>query len=700
MKKKRKSINPWLMPYLCLAMICCIVISTVFLYFNYANLRQKEMVYNKEKLALVVDDLEKQLELFEDMGLYISINNCYKPYYFQRNKYYEQVLLEDLVKYTNYSPLTKEYFLYYKDSPMIFCSNKSTSNLDLFLAELLQVDGKEVKRQLEHLEKDCIYPVNECIVLILPLKISAAREYDAALCVLFQIENVLARIQTVSGGLDGDFVLYANNQILYNSVETDAEVREKDILHCEGEKGIFSLLYIPPESAYNTILLPLQIALIIVIIIFILFVASLFAWHSWKPLELLARKYRRTLLDDEEIYFSDALEEINHILESVVSSNTEMNTLLEEKQSQLRNQMLALLLEGKYSFDPYPYLEQVGLVFPEPYYFVLNVFFEEDDLITEDMVKLLELFEGNSDVSEGIYIYSFVNAERKMICNLCNVSERMQWEQVRKEICELSETYGNKTKIGCSTIYDSLKKFSAAYLEASDNIHKKSDDLKKNISEGTLTKGNGQAFCQITGALINRRESQAIEALKDYIGMLKREANSVLIQQYMFSSFFSDMNSFFQKNQVELSKQQMSLMVSARNIEEFAQIAEDMIHEFLRQVNKQQEQVLAEESLRIYEYVNEHFMDYEISIENVAREFKTNVMDVRNAIKEHSGKSYKDYIVNLRMEYAKELLEKQDLTVAEVGERIGYGNISYFIKLFKGYTGVTPASYKKLTQEW
>ena len=54
-----------------------------------------------------------------------------------------------------------------------------------------------------------------------------------------------------------------------------------------------------------------------------------------------------------------------------------------------------------------------------------------------------------------------------------------------------------------------------------------------------------------------------------------------------------------------------------------------------------------------------------------------------------------DYIIHLRIEYAKELLTKEGYTVAETCQHVGYGNISYFIKLFRETTGLTPAQYKR-----
>jgi len=58
-----------------------------------------------------------------------------------------------------------------------------------------------------------------------------------------------------------------------------------------------------------------------------------------------------------------------------------------------------------------------------------------------------------------------------------------------------------------------------------------------------------------------------------------------------------------------------------------------------------------------------------------------------------TGKTYKDYVVGLRMEYAKQLLQSGDLSVAEISMMVGYSSVSYFIRIFKEETGVTPAKY-------
>jgi len=51
------------------------------------------------------------------------------------------------------------------------------------------------------------------------------------------------------------------------------------------------------------------------------------------------------------------------------------------------------------------------------------------------------------------------------------------------------------------------------------------------------------------------------------------------------------------------------------------------------------------------------------------------------------------YLQNYRLDLARILLEKKDLTVSNVAHRIGYSNVSYFSRAFKRRFGVTPGKY-------
>ena len=58
------------------------------------------------------------------------------------------------------------------------------------------------------------------------------------------------------------------------------------------------------------------------------------------------------------------------------------------------------------------------------------------------------------------------------------------------------------------------------------------------------------------------------------------------------------------------------------------------------------------------------------------------------------GQSVNEYLLEQRMMLAGQLLENTNLTVTMVSDRVGYGNCSYFIKLFKKFYGITPSKYQ------
>jgi len=62
--------------------------------------------------------------------------------------------------------------------------------------------------------------------------------------------------------------------------------------------------------------------------------------------------------------------------------------------------------------------------------------------------------------------------------------------------------------------------------------------------------------------------------------------------------------------------------------------------------------------------------------------------------KKKSGENFWDYLTDLRINRAKELLETTDLKIAAIAEKVGYKNASHFCRIFKEAVGVSPSEYK------
>ena len=98
---------------------------------------------------------------------------------------------------------------------------------------------------------------------------------------------------------------------------------------------------------------------------------------------------------------------------------------------------------------------------------------------------------------------------------------------------------------------------------------------------------------------------------------------------------------------------------------------------------------------QVVEYVQEHFAEYDLSLDNVASKFELNPTYMSRIIKQELGMGYKDFLMELRMNKAKEMLLEPSVNVSDVCMQVGYANPSHFIKLFSKYTGMTPAKYRE-----
>ncbi|MBW0149018.1 GlxA family transcriptional regulator [Marinobacter arenosus] len=69
---------------------------------------------------------------------------------------------------------------------------------------------------------------------------------------------------------------------------------------------------------------------------------------------------------------------------------------------------------------------------------------------------------------------------------------------------------------------------------------------------------------------------------------------------------------------------------------------------------------------------------------------------LKRRFKAATGASMIEYLQNLRIEAAKRLLEEGKLSVEEVSLEAGYEDVSFFRRLFKRLTGLTPGEYRRL----
>ncbi|MNJ45331.1 HTH-type transcriptional regulator YesS [compost metagenome] len=87
----------------------------------------------------------------------------------------------------------------------------------------------------------------------------------------------------------------------------------------------------------------------------------------------------------------------------------------------------------------------------------------------------------------------------------------------------------------------------------------------------------------------------------------------------------------------------------------------------------------------------------DVSLDSCADEIGTNSFFLSKSFKQVTGNNFIDYLTELRMDKAKELLRETKLRISEVAEQVGYQH-SYFNRIFKKLEGMTPTHYRELSQ--
>ncbi|MFD0716498.1 helix-turn-helix domain-containing protein [Paenibacillus sp. GCM10027626] len=98
---------------------------------------------------------------------------------------------------------------------------------------------------------------------------------------------------------------------------------------------------------------------------------------------------------------------------------------------------------------------------------------------------------------------------------------------------------------------------------------------------------------------------------------------------------------------------------------------------------------------RIALFIDENYMHSDLSLNYLASEFKLSMSHVSRMFKEHTEKNFIDYLMEIRMRKAKELLECTDMLVRDVAAAVGYTNVNSFARIFKKSTGLTPGEYRE-----
>ena len=98
---------------------------------------------------------------------------------------------------------------------------------------------------------------------------------------------------------------------------------------------------------------------------------------------------------------------------------------------------------------------------------------------------------------------------------------------------------------------------------------------------------------------------------------------------------------------------------------------------------------------QIQDYIHKHYHETELTNKDIAQTFNYHPHYASHLMKLATGQSLHQYLLYYRIRVAKNYLITTDMDIKTIAWKSGFNSVSYFIKMFREYTGVTPRHYRQ-----
>ena len=91
-----------------------------------------------------------------------------------------------------------------------------------------------------------------------------------------------------------------------------------------------------------------------------------------------------------------------------------------------------------------------------------------------------------------------------------------------------------------------------------------------------------------------------------------------------------------------------------------------------------------------------HYQE-KLSLAEIAEHLNISTGYLSIVFKRFTGTTLSDYIAQVKIEHAKELIDSHQYLMYEISDMLGFENPYYFSRVFKKVTGISPRNYEKRT---
>lgn len=673
----------YVLSYLSVVLAVCMALGLALVRVASGQLRQAETEVYQARLAQNADYIERQLSTMEDIRLDVKTRLPFQPFYLNRQKTNEFELLDAFSRYAGFSPWIEEYYLWYQDDGKVF-GTRSTYSERIFFQRVMK--GMSAERMTEALPEagKMLFQVPETrsdtLMIALPFYFGTARIPTGRCTLIFLVKLAQLRQtiwQMTGQPSDSGFALEYEGQTVLSTLTAERT------LSGQGTKEKARVVIEEPSIAGLERLGSFERLMIWIVVLAVLLgtaIAVYAAWRSYQPIRKLYAKYGGSQKPSNE------LQTLEDLLSNSLKRNSFSQKQIEEQmeqldlqQSWLKQQLVIMLITGNDSPVVKELIQKMGFEMSHAHFALCFLYLQGDEGARTGLVRSIEDF---SD--EECTLYAAELQENREYIVLMNFQEEEQCRELLELLSDSLESRNLSVRVQWSRTCSQLNEIASAAIEtlntppvalAVDNAEAEEEDALEQMA--ALTESGST--------------SQALALLETMIAQTENRYPSYLMRIYMLNRLVQQMMTLASREGVTLPPKS-----PGQDPDSVRETLEQLVRALCRK-GAQRSSAEKPEGGKTAAYVREHCLDGDISLSSTAEALGISTKQVSRLRRMEVDMTFKEYLLHLRMSAAQDFLREEGLSIAETAGRVGYFNISHFIKCFKAYTGMTPGEWKKLS---
>lgn len=441
---------------------------------------------------------------------------------------------------------------------------------------------------------------------------------------------------------------------------------------------------------------------IIILILGMVFLAFLFSNKTFGPVKEMLLLY-----SPENTYKMSGLNELQDLFINVFNSNMKLRDVVSNQEKCINNNMFRMLLQNSIDLDEYALqvlFEAMPVSQDARYFRVMIVALNGRQERTEESLnfKILSAFHGKCEEA-GLKYCVIPNEGNKNIFLFTYEERDIKIKVVLEELMqELEQSENIDVHITLGREIESLQDFSKSYEAAVFALRR--------CRAGVMCYDGGQ------DSFADNLDFLDKEKLISYI-LAGNKERLVIFFDMLYSEMFGEyllthrIQNYIRYFLCDVIREALGNKIShnqklAKMVDKCVSTLELSDYEDSFQIIKQSffdaaDEMAAQSTVKkknfedVIQYIHENYALYDLSLKLIAEEMDISYKYLSDVFKKETGKTFLEYVHDIRDKKAKELLATTEISITDIGEQVGYLSSNTFIKTFKKLNGITPGEFRK-----